>query len=274
MICFELMRLVLDELYAEIPGDDDGKHAAVAERLKLFSEQYKDIEHSPDIEYADPISRFAYVYCYVACHADLVCQMIMRCQDLQDCLARDALSISCIGGGPGSDFVGILKYMTVTSRFPKTMCFILDREKAWNQSWADIASKLDVPFLTNFVPVDVRDPASWQYEKKCLQADLFTMIYFVSEVYKDRGEAETYFHNLLSEAKTGSLLLFIDNSHSKFYEWFDQLWTQHSYERISGGAGRVRISDDEQKELLGAYFDLFGRVKLKPDVAWRVLRKV
>jgi len=174
--------------------------------------------------------------------------------------------------GPGSEFLGILKYCMLYDRTPELKCILFDREPAWSESWMDVDDKIGPSFRisTTFNLFDVTDPPSWRVYAKYLQSDLFAMVYFLSEVSIARAEAQPYFEALLTGVRAGAYFLFIDNNAVDFYDWFDDLAAAHGVEIISQGSGRETMSPSEEKKTLEPYYTKFGEPKLQMDVAYRV----
>jgi hypothetical protein len=110
---------------------------------------------------------------------------------------------------------------------------------------------------------------------KYLNSDLFTIIYFLSELDSKKSNAEPFFLNLFQQVQPGALLLYIDNNHSQFYNWYDELVTQFPIEILLSREGSMRINDyTEEKTDLAKYWDKFGFPKLTADVAIRVCQKL
>ena len=102
MNCFKLVKSVLDEQYSAVPGKEAEKDAAILEKLKYLSKQYAGLaDGKAKIDYADPVTRFAYIYRYVTAHADFVCSFIEQ-TGLKKLFDEKTVNISCIGGGPGT----------------------------------------------------------------------------------------------------------------------------------------------------------------------------
>ena len=114
---------------------------------------------------------------------------------------------------------------------------------------------------------------TWKPYTKYFKSDLFTFVYFMSEVYKHKDKADEYFNTLMSRAKPGSLFLFIDNNASDHYGWFDKLATLNGLENLGKDRGRTTIPFDEQKSALGIYGEKFQCAKLTADIAYRLARK-
>src|SRR5687767_5983824 len=107
---FQLIKKVLDDAWAEIAGPKKKKFAAINAELERLSPLYlKLAKKYQDIDYSHPLTRFAYVYAYVVSHAYLVYERIALSEALRELFTRKRVMVSCVGGGPGSDLLGILK---------------------------------------------------------------------------------------------------------------------------------------------------------------------
>ena len=172
MNCFQLIKTVLDEQYQQIELPKKKKDREIKRRFKHISEQYGNLGSGNPIEldYSDPITRFAYIYKYTTSHANYVYQLVRESGELRDLFKRDPIRIACIGGGPGSDFLGILKFAMDIKMKKKTLlkCMLFDKEEAWGESWSDVDEKLSAPFRlsTQFRRLDVTDDESWKIYTK------------------------------------------------------------------------------------------------------------
>lgn len=218
MNCFQLVKIVLDEIYTEIPlpGEPE-KDAAISKELKLLSERYANLASGITVDYENAVTRFAYIYRYVTSHANIVYDIIRGCSELTELMNSDKVTMTCFGGGPGSDFLGVLKYLINHGKNPTLRCTLYDREEAWGESWSDVDNKLETQLRisTFFQRFDVAEPKTWENHSKYLNSDLFTMVYFMSEVFSIKDRAELFFENFFSKAKEGSfsciLIIIIKN---------------------------------------------------------------
>lgn len=280
MEIFKLVEQVLDELYAQIPGLDEAKDREVDRRLAMLASRYAALRTKSDpIDYSESATRLAYIYKYVTCHSNLVCTRIRELVELRNLFKNAAVQVACIGGGPGSDFLGILKYCIDYGKTPILKCSLFDRETAWGETWEDVDDKIliddNLHTRTVYQTLDVCRPETYKSRTKYLRSDLFTMIYFVSEVYGllDDG-ADDYFDHLFSGMRSDALVLYIDNNHSDFTNWVDGKFKKHKLNVISSSQGRENMPVDEEKRDLGTYFGKFASSpKLEADVCWRVARK-
>jgi len=191
MRCFQVVKTVLDDLYHHIPAtSDEEKYEQIRNELARLSSYYQSLENNYDgIDYSDVVTRFAYIYNYVTAHANIVFELIQEHDCMKSLFKRDSLTVSCIGGGPGSDILGILKFMERWQRSPSLHCSLYDREALWGEVWSDLSKKVDSTHLNlYFQSLDVTERKSVQYSK-LFNAELFTMIYFMSEVYANKNAA-------------------------------------------------------------------------------------
>lgn len=275
MNCFQLIKTVLDEAYAAIPGKEVSKDEAIRAALDQLTRDYRRLLTKGCLDYSDPCRRFAYIYRYTTSHANIVYSKINNNPTLQKLFNNDKLVVSCIGGGPGSDFLGIMKYCNNAKKRLELKCQILDRDPAWSESWSDVDNKVKSTFRisTSYQPINVADPTSWRLFRKHFIADLFTLIYFISEVFAVRDKAKEYFVELMTQMKPGAVLLYVDNNDSRFTDWFDGLAKKSNLTFVLARAGEECMPWDEDKADMEPYFSKFGSPKLKPDIACRIVRR-
>ena len=276
MQVFDLVKTVLDENYDKIPGTEKEKDTSISDQLTALSAAYLNLKKKNSLDYAKAKTRFAYIYKYVTSHANLVYQRIAISKPLRKLFEKPQVAVSCIGGGPGSDLVGILKYLADYGEdTPFLRCHILDGENAWADAWSDVDQKLETEckISTYFLQMDVTNSASWEKHSKYLTADLFTMIYFASEIYSRRDKAEPFFKHLFKNMKPGALLLYVDNNAPCFTDWFDELANSNGLHMLEADEAVEKMTVDEEKKALGKYLKKFGAVKLQADAAYRICKK-
>lgn len=273
----QLIKLVLDEAYAEIPGPD--KDGAIKGELDRLTQSYGRLKDPARIaiDYSSPVARFAYIYKYTVAHADYIKQLIQCCGELQGAFKRQDLSVAAIGGGPGSDLLGILKYMIRGRCTSALTCYLFDRERAWGDSWSEVAKPLQATFQLYpvFQQLDVTEKATWGSYRKFLNADLFTFSYFLSEVWTFRQAAEPFFTHCFANAKVDAIFMFIDNNDAggDFAGWFDALAAANNVKPIVSRACQMAFSVDEEKKDLEPYYSKFGWPKRESNVSIRIGKK-
>lgn len=274
----QLIKTVLDDLYQEVPVHDDAeKDALITVELSTISTAYRNVEQATDgaLDYSDPVKRFSYIYKYSVAHADYIMQLIEQTDELSSLFDRKEVDVACLGGGPGSDLLGILKFIMNKHNDTLLTAFLFDKERAWSDSWSNVAKRMDAPCRVhpNFNQMDVVDPSTWNAYRSYLNSDLITLSYFLSEVYRLRLEAEPFFEHIFLRAKSGSAFLYIDNNSPRFTDWFDDMTARAGLETISNGERRFVFSNDEEKRDVEPYFTKFGWPKRESNAAFRIMRK-
>ncbi|WP_374598328.1 hypothetical protein [Sphingosinicella sp.] len=288
MTLFELVKLALDELYTEGKKEHgellDDK---IKEKISYLSDCYKELVNTKrqPVDYRDPATRFAYVLKYVATHGDYVVQALeeLKIANKGTIFQSETARLTCIGGGPGSDVTGVIKYLSENKDEPlkKLTCYLLDGEQSWADTWTEIGDAIssDVAINVNFQPLDVTKPTSWASQKKFLRADLFTFIYFVSEVksFDNSGVIGDFWEKIFTESDVGTNFLYVDNGHKEFNEFFDSFWRSRKdiqvlYEQDNQWT-TPRYS--EQSDHLGEYKSRFEQhPKMKSMITIRILKKI
>lgn len=287
MTLFQLVKIALDELYKEAKKAYGAKtDEVIKSRFAYLTESYGNLSDSnrKPVDYKDPATRFAYVYKYVATHGDYVVQLLVLLRaEIGPIFKNTTGRVSCIGGGPGSDILAVLKYLAdYGSKEPvkKIVCYLLDKQQAWADTWTELDDKLEVDHIalaSHFQPLDVTDPDSWASQRKFLDADIFTLSYFVSEVYAldEKGVVTKFWETLFKEAKPGALFIYDDNGSDLFNNYFDKQWKAAGLELLDSGTNTTwtpRYS--ERASELEFYTTKFGAFpKLKGYLSYRILRK-
>jgi len=279
MNCFRLLSSVLDEIWDDLEGDEGTREVTVQNESQRLRERYaKLMTSSTSVNYRNPATRYAYLAVYVASHANMVTELIRLCEEQFVGLFRGNTQITCVGGGPGSDLLGIIKYVQRLKPIEteqRLKFHLLDHEQAWSDSWSDVDDKLSISLSTYFDQLDVTNKSSWQLITKYLKADLFTMVYFISEIYQRRDEAKPFFENLFKRAKQGACFLIIDNSTPEFLNWIDELADNNDITlRKKSDNMTLQLPPSEEKKDLGIHLKRIGQLpKLSGQIACRILQK-
>ncbi len=280
MRVFQIIKLVLDDEYGSIPGNTAAKDAAVVSELGILQTAYSRLA-SPTAaspSYGVAACRFAYIYKYTTCHANIVAEKVAGVPAIGALFTGTGwVDVACVGGGPGSDFLGIIKHMIRTGSTRSLKTYLLDKEPGWGDSWSDVERKapgLGFHVSTHAQVLDVLDPSTWSIQTKYRQADLFTFVFFISEIWRFWAQAEAYFVDLFSSAKAGSLFLFIDNNDTRFHGSFDTAAAKAGLVRLAGREEQFQVEYAEEKRDLEPYFSQFNHnPKIGSNIAWRVFQK-
>ena len=279
MNCFQVVGSVLDRLDNQIYSLHGlSTDQVIQQEILALSNKMRNLHLRNDVDYSNPVTRFAYIYSYTSAHADMVYQLIRDERELREVFKADTVKVSCLGGGPGSDFIGILKFMTHASvPTKKLICLLCDGEEAWREAWVDVDAELSASFSTSttYWKQDLIEPSNLLPTSGLFKADLFTMVYLVSELFSGIEDARDFFDMMVQSAKPGVLFLFVENNDNRFYGWFDEFAADAGLEFVKKQEDyRFVMGSDEQAEELMRYNERFGRSsKITASIAYRIYRK-
>jgi Putative SAM-dependent methyltransferase len=217
----------------------------------------------------------AYVFKYASAHADYLDGIIQKSNALREVLGRDKVSITCIGGGPGSDVLGFLKFLLERGDSPHIKYFILDKEPAWAETWSDLDDIVtgDLRPSRQFQHFDVTDPSTYEKFNRVFESDIFTMIYFLSEVFAHKDAVTRFLQTCFARMRKGALLIVIDFKNADLQNWIDQCSKEAGLEG-GGKEAEFFMDSSEQKSALKKYAEKFDiEPKIKSQVFYRLFRK-
>ncbi|XP_033119773.1 uncharacterized protein LOC117119074, partial [Anneissia japonica] len=124
-----------------------------------------------------------------------------------------SLNVCSIGGGPGSDIVGL--QMMLRNMGLSSLChirgYVLDQFPEWSNMWEKISSQMNQPPRVNFFKYDVgNNTPNVCHRYAVKQARLITLVKFISAVRKQQGAFEGM-RSLLRHASPGAYMFYADN---------------------------------------------------------------
>lgn len=275
MEIFKLINQVLEELYDDIPGQTDAeKDDQIEKSLKELRFYYLNMGGGVSIDYSEPTVRFAYLYRYVTCHSNLVKDSLDLAKLGGLIKKTNQLTISAIGGGPGTEILGVLKYVDNIKYDGKLIFNLFDKEDAWSDSWGDIQSVLQckntittIPFTKDFLqPVQTN-------AQNYLKSDIFFLVYFLSELGYN-GHVAQFISDTVANAKQGAKIIYIDNNSPIFYSPVDALFSKLNVKLVYSHNGKVGLDYFEEKRDLGRFLNKYTYPKLDADVVIRIWEKL
>lgn len=238
----------------------------------------------PIIDYSDVATHMAYLYGYVPAHANFVSTILSegRSEAARPLFSSKVIYATSIGGGPGSDLVGLMKFLLRRpGREPvrRVRLRILDKEPAWKAVCEALIALLnaDIEIDLEFIEFDATaadlNSLDWAEE------DIVMMSFFVSEVccLGSTGNLEEFFGEFLGDLPKGAWVLYNDNRDPAFRDFFDRmLATAGRYEVVvSEDAGDMRLDSSEQASTLIRYKERFGgrSTKLTGRTSYRLAER-
>jgi hypothetical protein len=118
---FEKLLYDLDQQgQAEMPDDWEDQ---VADRLESLRNAYENLTSPgrPEIDYSDLATQAAYVFAYAIGRAEFTYQLLKRhrAELGEPIFPNEIARITSLGGGPGSEIVGVVKYILDASNGEK-----------------------------------------------------------------------------------------------------------------------------------------------------------
>ena len=148
---FHLVKKALDRLY-ELVKEDHGAKTDKFLEAKIAANNYGDLTsktRKPN-DYSDPAARLAYVYSYVAAHSSYVRGLLRSSDPLLRKIQSDGkLNVACLGGGPGSELMGLIQVCVELGRKGPLACWLLDSEDGWSETWNHVDDELNAKFKVN-----------------------------------------------------------------------------------------------------------------------------
>lgn len=144
-------------------------------------------------DYNNPAHRCAYLYKYASLHtgiANKYFRKMLRKKEVRNILYRNRkIKVCCLGGGPGTEVVGIFKALALILTFYKQVAkvSVLDACQGWEDSFHSIMSKSGHKVKKNFIQVDLEDILSENVRKIVSKADIICMMRLHSELSTERS---------------------------------------------------------------------------------------
>lgn len=157
---------------------------------------------------------------------------------------------------------------------------VLDRERGWNTPRGILAHVIGRRVTQTHQYLDLTETGNWTENWDFADADLFTFIFSLSEVwcYNASGAVTDFLKQLVRHAKAGALFVYVDNGGENFPQIIDQEVGTLPRLKLIGSRdnSRMRLRISERRDTLeGPYKARFGGewVKMGGDVSVRVWQK-
>jgi hypothetical protein len=135
---YDSVKGVLAALDAQGDTDYEDWNDQVASSLATLEGSYRELRNANRdlIDYNDLATQAAYVFRYVLGHADFVHDFLKhaRVSTGKPLFKDEEIWVTSIGGGPGSELLGLLKYLSENDGEPKItkiVYTVIDKEKNW-----------------------------------------------------------------------------------------------------------------------------------------------
>jgi hypothetical protein len=272
---------------------------AIREHIDSTAKEHQKDE--PDIQYQNALCRLGYLYRHATANATLFELVLTESGDLRSLIRSSVgqrLNIFAVGGGPGTELLGLAKYfMRRLSRLPKKIAFtLLDSVPQWAETWQQLADAVEselehvieeddettiCPTIApTFLPLDVLDANSYKsYAYQFGGAQIIAFNYLFSESKARLADAKGAVAQLFRMAPTGCVFVVIDRLENDptFQQKVKDIFEEVSGKEIRVHAFNGRLDNDEQTSDMGELLNaMLGTPRVKfftdfyrsPTVFW------
>lgn len=280
--CFDVLQAVIRRAIDNLTPKQRAELSAAVVRLETLYNQLENgnwSQRRPDFN--NPVLRAAYLYKYVAFNAGVLAELFTRYADMVSPLfSQRHLKAICLGGGPGSELIGLYKYLTLErpEHFVHLSAILVDRCGHWASDWLTVTAegieedggwRITSAYAP---PTDVCDPASLALIPTFQGARLYISLYFLSELLHDVEQASPFLRETFAQADRGSVFFFLDNNRPSHYEWVFPLLTDTGWTLAvrPSSSDKYVLSTDEEKQTLAAFQPLMGGhlPRVQGSIAW------
>ena len=187
-----------------------------------------------------------------------------------------------MGGGPGSDLLGLLKFTERLPKHPKKLTVeVLDHHLDWWNMWdhtlATFPAKIGCD--AHIRRMDFCKKDAWVENYDFLSSDVFLFSYSLSEAwrYNADGSLSEFIDMIVKNANNGALFIYSDNSGAHFDPHFEREFVARSDLRLAHREtyAHMVVGHDEESSDLEPYLAAFSRMpKLKGNATCAALVKI
>lgn len=197
--------------------------AEISAHIKNTSPEYRNPD--PNINYNDPLCRLGYLFTHAGANATLFERTIDYSSHLKTLISSKSahcINICTVGGGPGTELLGLTKYLLKTNTaFHEIFFTVLDSVPEWSETWSFIADESVNAFLQNlnpppninraFQPMNVVQASSYKsYAWLFAKADLMVFNYLLSENKIRLPSFTNALNEMILRTPTGCYFVVID----------------------------------------------------------------
>jgi hypothetical protein len=224
---FEMVNALLERLVKKYARDSCTSVDDVLAKIRAQMDKTKDehFQDEPEIDYPNPLCRLGYFYRHAPANATLFEWVLCESDRLQTKLReanQGSLEICSVGGGPGTELLGLAKYLLLRSDcLPREIRFtVLDNVPQWAETWERLAKAVEgklrndqvsPTIVDHFLPLDVLNEGSYKdYAFKFSSADIVIFNYLFSENKMRLAEAQAVLTHLARVTRAGCIFVVID----------------------------------------------------------------
>jgi hypothetical protein len=253
--CFEF---VLEALGANV-GRAVAASPELARRLHAsfvrMSGCYRNIHDRRGPDFSDGVTRAAYVYTYTPSQAHWVYRALSSCRPMSQLLHRNGVHVAALGGGPGTDVVGFVKWLAEQGHAMPFTCEVIDRCTAWETQWQWLQAALvrgghmtPEQARVTYVAHDFGDRRADGALSRVSDADVVLASFLLSELAHMGARMEHVVARVFAHTKPGAYLVFNDNLTDGSLRRLDALAGRHGLEVLYGHTSQTNVHPDPDVE--------------------------
>lgn len=201
--------------------------------------QNKYYSKSDNPDYSSKLNKFCYLFKYSVAHGYYVFHSLKRARVTigKELFSSSGMRIACIGGGPGSEIIGVLRYIREIEPQNRSIpieIVVFDKEPTWEKVCTRVLECM--PSASNvsvkFVEMDATNPSSYAP----IDFSVFGIVissFFMSETRKLRiaTAARPFWKAMLGTMQKGAWLVALDFADNDGLNW-------NYLSSVIGSAGR------------------------------------
>ncbi|MFN7141238.1 MAG: hypothetical protein ACK4UN_18070, partial [Limisphaerales bacterium] len=191
MKIYPVIKDSLDSIYNGLLATHPNRDEAIWAAFTHLEDKY----YNPvgtTVDYSAPATQFAYLFKFAGSRA---CAVYSRhsYRRISDLYTKDALTVTNLGGGPGSDLLGIFRFYIEQNLQIKLHINLVDVDATWKEIAKIVKSAAcnrlnGCPLPTvAFKELDCSAATIMESLQEYDQTDLFTLSYLLSEMDADSG---------------------------------------------------------------------------------------
>ena len=272
-VYFDIIRETLNRsIEAYMLRNNQSRSEVLVEiKKQIDSTQVQHFKDDPEIDYRNPLCRLGYLYRHAGVNATFFERILIGDEKLQSAvtraIGRGDLNICSLGGGPGTEMLGIGKYLLNRgTEVPSKIVFtVLDNVHPWAETWKELANSVErklhgelgtsKPIVaSSFLPFDVLDATSYSdYTSMFKSVDILICNYLFSENKPNLDKAGQAVERLVHMTNPDCVFAVIDRleSRTSFKNDVVNLF-QSAFKSTIEDDTLIGVMDgDEQKDVLG-----------------------
>ena len=180
--------------------------------------QSKYFSKTDNPDYSSPLHKFCYLFKYTIANGYYVFRTLKLAREKarKDLFPPQGMRIACIGGGPGSEIVGVARYLREIEPHHRSVPLefvVFDRERTWETVGKKVVECLsDCPNISVvFIEMDATDPSSYT-RVDFSRFGIVVSSFFLSETRKQRIATVTrkFWRYMLGSLSRGTWLVAVD----------------------------------------------------------------